>query len=127
MPNVDDIKDFVNTPKKPKAAVKLMGGNEDDQVVLDTAVTNEDIVIDETAATNEESENSVEIDDIANAYADNIPKKREKILKGIYLDSDVLEKYKLLSDKMPRGWGSQLVSDLLRKEFIRQGIKLDPK
>lgn len=128
MPNVDDIKDFVKTPKKPKAAVKLINGNEDDNVTVEeTVVTNEDVVIDETAATNEESENNAEIDDIANAYADSIPKKREKVLKGIYLDSDVLEKYKQLSEKMPRGWGSQLVSDLLRKEFIRQGIKLDPK
>lgn len=108
--------DIVNKFKKPKlTAADKMYGNEGEEV------------INETAATNEETENNAEIDDIANAYADSIPKKREKVLKGIYLDSDVLEKYKQLSEKMPRGWGSQLVSDLLRKEFIRQGIKLDPK
>ena len=115
MTKTEDLENKFKNPTKPSAAVKLMGGNEENDVV------------NETAATNEEPKNNEEIDDIATAYADSVPKKREKHLKGIYIDSDVLEKYNQLSDKMPRGWGSQLVSDLLRKEFIKQGIKLDPK
>ena len=109
--------DIVNKFKKPKlTAADKMYGNEGHQV------------INETAATNEGSENNINQEDaIAKAFADETQQKREKILKGIYLDSDVLEVYKEASKHQPRGWGSQLVSDLLRKEFIRRGIKIDPQ
>lgn len=67
-----------------------------------------------------EKDNDIE-DAIANAYPDE-SEKREKILKGIYLDDDVLAVYKAVSAKKPRGWGSQLTSDLLRAEFVKQGL-----
>lgn len=110
MSNVDRVKKTV----KKTAAGKLMG--------------EEDIVINETAATNEESENNNDLDEsIAKAFAGDTPPKREKVLKGIYLDEDVLEVYNKAAKDNGRGWGSQLVSDLLRKEFIRRGIKIDPQ
>ncbi|CAH0142444.1 hypothetical protein [Peribacillus sp. Bi134] len=90
--------------------------------------TNNDILNQETAAT-DESENNDDLEAaIAKAFSDDdAPKKREKILKGIYLDEDVLKVYKKVSKTKGHGWGSQLVSDLLVQKFIRQGIKIDTK
>lgn len=116
MSKLDEIRDKVTNPKKPTAAGKLMG--------------EEDDVKDEIAVTNEEPENNNDLDEsIAKAFPanDKGSKKREKVLKGIYLDSDILEAYNKAAEVNKRGWGSQLVSDLLRKEFIRLGIKVDPE
>ncbi|EIT83993.1 hypothetical protein A374_18199 [Fictibacillus macauensis ZFHKF-1] len=45
-----------------------------------------------------------------------------KKLKGIYIDQDVLQVYEREAAKRKRGWGSQLVSDLLRTAFEQQGL-----
>ncbi|MEP9408538.1 hypothetical protein ABKP09_19665 [Peribacillus frigoritolerans] len=119
MSNVDKIKDIVTNPKKPTAATKLVNGNEEDIVIPET-------VNEETAATNEESENTessiVKSEAVSKAFSGG--KKPEKKLKGIYIDVDVLEKYEEEAAKPERGrgWGSQLVSDLLREVFEQQGI-----
>lgn len=42
-------------------------------------------------------------------------------MKGIYIEEDVLEVYEKLSDENSRGWGSQLVYDLLRATFEKHG------
>ncbi|MGZ9818102.1 hypothetical protein ACXM0N_19765 [Peribacillus simplex] len=47
--------------------------------------------------------------------------KPKKSMKGIYIEEDVLEVYEKLSDENSRGWGSQLVSDLLRAKFEKHG------
>lgn len=124
MSKVDEIKDIVKNPKKT-AADKFFGGNEEDIVNEETPVTNEDVVVKETAATNESdnTENSiVKSDAVSKAFSGG--KKPEKKLKGIYIDVDVLEKYEEEAAKPERGrgWGSQLVSDLLREVFEQQGI-----
>ncbi|MFS0667221.1 hypothetical protein AB1L12_04725 [Peribacillus frigoritolerans] len=54
--------------------------------------TNDDIVNQETAATDESENNDYLEAAIAKAFSDDDAlKKREKILKGIYLDEDVFE------------------------------------
>lgn len=45
------------------------------------------------------------------------PKKIVKKLKGIHIDEDVLDVFQAEQSLRERGWGSQIVSDLLREKF----------
>lgn len=59
---------------------------------------------------------------IAASFATGETVKVPKKLKGIYLDEDVLHVYEEQQKKKERGWGSQLVSDLLRAVFENEGL-----
>lgn len=78
----------------------------------------------ETAASEENEENDVDLEAaIAKAFADeNDAPKPKKTLKGVYIDDDVLKVYEAVAEHKGRGWGSQKISDLLRNEFIKEGL-----
>ena len=81
----------------------------------------------ETAAAKEqdkepEKEKNFSQDPISNAFSSVKPVKPVKTLKGIYLDADVLKVYEEQAKLRGRGWGSQLVSDLLRNTFEQYGL-----
>lgn len=50
------------------------------------------------------------------------PKRIEKKLKGLHIETDVLEVFERLQESRERGWGSQIVSDWMREKFEDLGL-----
>lgn len=94
------------------ALIGLKGGNSESE--------------NQAAATGEENtqggNKTLDYTNIAASFSTSEPEKVSKKLKGIYIDEDVLHVYEQQQKKKERGWGSQLVSDLLRAVFENEGL-----
>lgn len=108
MSNVENIKNKMKSINKPTAT----------EALLSTPEVSEN----ETAASQEKEKNRDLASIKTNAFSKEKKNKPAKKLKGIYLDEDVLEIYEQEADKRDRGWGSQLVTDLLRAVFEEEGL-----
>jgi uncharacterized protein (DUF4415 family) len=109
MSRLDKFKNKIEKEGKETVITRLVGN--------DTAGQSES-----AAASENQNKTNLNLDAIAAAFNNDETKEPAKKLKGIYLDEDILEVYEAQAKLKPRGWGSQMVNDLLRAVFEQQGL-----